>query len=747
MANTASAPPPSASASAAPPPEVLKPKPVKRVRTPTRLQMEATECGAASLAIVLEHYGTFVPLSKLREECGVSRDGSKASNVIKAARKYALDAKGYRKEPHQVSELPLPVIAHWNFNHFLVVEGFDEKRAYLNDPAAGPTSVPLDEFNQAFTGVVLSFKPTDAYKPTGRRPSMFRMLAHRLAGSRDGIAFIALAGLCLLVPGLVIPAFGMVFVDEVLVGAQLALLPSLILAMGLTALFRLVLTYLQRSALIKLVARLGVKMSSGFLWHALRLPVGFYLARSPGDLAERVRSNDTIAHTLSGRISGIALDMMLVAFYALFMLYIDPWLTLIGFATAAAHIMLLRGAQRMRTDLSRQVAQQYGKLHGVATGGLQMIETIKGTGSETEFFGQWAGYQARLLVAQQELVRRDQLLMMATELIGRANSLLVLCIGALRVMDGHLSLGMLVAFQTLMSGFIHPIESLSHVGAALQQLRGDLERLDDVLEHEHDPILAEVESKAGDERPSTMVTKRLTGDLELKNVTFGYLPFTPPLVSELSLHLAPGQRIALVGGSGSGKSTVARLVTGLYKPWSGEILFDGHPREALPRLALTSSVAIVDQEVTLFEGTVRENLTLWDDTVPEADVVQAAKDACIHDVIAKLPGGYDGKILEGGANFSGGQRQRLEIARALVRQPALVVLDEATSALDPETEQLVDENLRRRGCSCLIIAHRLSTVRDADEIIVLERGVAVQRGSHEELMEQGGLYHELITTS
>ncbi|MBX3186081.1 MAG: NHLP family bacteriocin export ABC transporter peptidase/permease/ATPase subunit [Labilithrix sp.] len=721
---------------APPPPPAQK----KRIRTPTRLQMEATECGAASLAIVLEHYGSFVPLSKLREECGVSRDGSKASNVLKAARKYNLEAKGYRKEPREVAELDLPVIVHWNFNHFLVVEGFEKGRVYLNDPAAGPTSVPLEEFNHAFTGVVLSFKPGEGYAPTGRRPSMITMLRRRLEGSRNAVSFIALAGLGLLVPGLVVPVFGMVFVDEILIGGQLGLLPSLLAAMGLTALLRAALTYLQRTYLLKLMTKLGVRMASDFLWHALRLPVGFYLARSPGDLAERVRSNDAVAHKLSGRISGIVLDMVLVFFYLSFMLYIDPWLTLIGVATAAGHLVLLRGAERMRTDLSRQVGQHAGKLAGVAGGGLQMIETIKGTGSESEFFSQWAGYQAKLLVAQQELARRDQLMVVFTELLARGNSLLVLSIGALRVMDGHLSLGMLVAFQTLMMSFIHPIESLSQVGASLQQLRGELERLDDVLEHERDPLsTAPVEDE-----PSPV---RLTGDLVLDDVTFGYLPFSPPLVSNLSLHLSPGQRVALVGGSGSGKSTVARLVCALYHPWSGRILFDGRAREELPRSALTSSVAIVDQEVTLFEGTVRDNLTLWDSTVPEADVIQAAKDACIHDDIARLPGGYDGKILEGGANFSGGQRQRLEIARALVRHPALVVLDEATSALDPETEQKVDHNLRRRGCSCLIIAHRLSTIRDSDEIIVLERGHVVQRGSHEELLEQGGLYRELITTA
>jgi NHLM bacteriocin system ABC transporter peptidase/ATP-binding protein len=568
---------------------------------------------------------------------------------------------------------------------------------------------------------------------------MFGMLRRRLEGSRNSVLFVALAGLCLVIPGLAVPVFGMVFVDEVLVGGQVGWLPTLLLAMGLAALLTAAITALQRVYLLKLVSRLGVKMASGFVWHALRLPVGFYFARSPGDLAERVRANDMVAHTLSGRVSGIVLDFILVLFYAALMLYIDPWLTLIGFATVFAHLGLLRGAERMRTDLSRQVGQHAGKLAGVASGGLQMIETIKGTGSESEFFSQWAGYQAKLVAAQQKLAQRDQLLVMAADLLGRTNSLLVLGVGALRVMDGHMTLGTLVAFQSLMAGFVLPIESLSEVGNALQQLRGNLERLDDVLEHEADEVL----TKPAQESEEPM---RLTGELELRDLTFGYLPFSPPLITELSLRIAPGQRIALVGGSGSGKSTVAKLVCGLYHPWEGEILLDGQPRAALPRSAIAASVAIVDQEVTLFEGTVRENLTLWDDTIPEADMVQAAKDACIHDDIAKLQGGYDALVQEGGGNFSGGQRQRLEIARALARQPSLVVLDEATSALDPETEQRVDQNLRRRGCSCLIIAHRLSTIRDSDEIIVLERGRAVQRGSHEELLAEAGLYRELITT-
>jgi NHLM bacteriocin system ABC transporter peptidase/ATP-binding protein len=701
--------------------------------------MEATECGAAALAIVLEYHGTFVPLSTLREECGVSRDGSKASNILKAARCYDFEARGFKTEPPDVRELVMPVIVHWNFNHFLVVEGFGANEVYLNDPASGPTVVTAEEFDRAFTGVVLTFVPTQEFKPRGGRPSLVPSLIQRLSGSSGAFAFIVLAGLGLVLPALAAPVFGLVFVDEVLIGGKRYWLLALLAGMLATAVVRALLTGLQRTYLLKLFMKLGVTMSTNFMWHALRLPIGFYFARMPGELAGRVRANDEVASTLSGRLSSVVLDLMFVAFYGVFMAYLDPWLTSIGLVTVGAHLLVFRAARRMRADLGRRISLGAGKLGGFAAGGLQMIETIKATGSESEFFSQWAGYQANLVVAQEGAARREQWMLMATTAVSHVNAVLVLAVGALRVMDGHYSIGTLVAFQSLMTSFVQPVERLAQAGATLQNLRGDVERLDDVLEQERDKS---VPNSAEDELDH--VPLRLTGELELRSVTFGYLPFSPPLVSDLDLRIAPGQRVALVGGTGSGKSTIARLVSGLYRPWSGQIFFDGVERDLWPRSALVASVATVDQDIALFEGTVRDNITLWDDTVPEAEVVRAAKDACIHQDIAKLQGGYDALVTEGGFNFSGGQRQRLEIARALVREPALVVLDEATSTLDPETEREVDENLRRRGCSCLIVAHRLSTIRDSDEIIVLDRGSVVQRGSHEELMAGGGTYRDLI---
>ena len=728
----------------------------RRVRTPTRLQMEATECGAASLASVLGFYGTFVPLSRLREECGVSRDGSKASNVLKAARAYGLDARGYRKEPDQVRAMAPPVIVHWNFNHFVVVEGFGRNKVFLNDPAIGPCMVTSEEFEHSFTGVVLSFEPTTDYAPQGRRPSILPSLLRRAANDVGSLVFVVLAGLLLVVPGLVAPVFSMIFVDEVLVGGKGYWLPALLGGMALTALLRSAILALQRSYLLKLFIKLGVTMSSGFMWHALRLPISFYLARMPGDLAARVRANDAVATILSGRLSGAVLDLMLVAAYGALIAYLDRPLAALIFATAAAYVVLLRTTARTRANLGRRVAYSAGKLAGVAAGGLQMIETIKSTGSESEFFAQWAGHQANLVEVQQSAARREQWLLLASTGLAQLSALMVLALGARRVMDGHLSVGTLVALQALAASFVMPVRRLCDAAGAAQSLGGDLERLDDVSDHRSD---ATFDGPRRESQPSPAPTSpaqkppaqdahrapaRLTGELELRSVTFGYLPFAPPLVEDLAVHVAPGQRVALVGSSGSGKSTVAKLVCGLYEPWSGQIVFDGHERGSLPRSAIVASVAMVDQDVSLFEASVRENITLWDDTIPETDVVRAAKDACIHEDITKLQGGYDARVTEGGNNFSGGQRQRLEIARALVRQPALVVLDEATSALDPETERQVDENLRRRGCSCLIIAHRLSTIRDCDEIIVLDRGRVVQRGSHEELIATEGVYRHLI---
>jgi NHLM bacteriocin system ABC transporter peptidase/ATP-binding protein len=714
---------------------------VRLRRSPTVLQMEAVECGAAALAIVLAHHGRWVPLEELRVACGVSRDGSKASNVVKAARGYGLAAKGFKKEPTALRSLTLPAILHWNFNHFVVLDGFRKGRVFLNDPATGPREVTEEELDQAFTGVVLTFEPGPEFQRQGDPPRLIPALRRRLAGSRAALVFVLLAGLALAIPGLVVPVFSKIFVDSVLLENRREWLAPLLFAMGIAALLTGALTWIQQVYLLRLETRMAVGSSSRFLWHVLRLPTEFFSQRYAGDISSRVAINDRVAQLLSRDLATNALGAVMVVFFALVLFQYDAVLTLVGIAVVSLNVVALRYVSRRRVDGNRRLVQDQGKLLGTAIGGLQTIETLKATGGESDLFARWAGYQAKVVNGQQELERYTQILDAVPPLLSAVNMALILGLGGLRVMNGSLTLGGLVAFQLLMAAFIAPINRLVSLGGRLQMVEGDMNRLDDVLRYRIDPSAG---SGSG-ELPPVGAAVRLNGFLELREVSFGYSRLDPPLIEGLHLSLKPGSRVALVGGSGSGKSTISRLVTGLYEPWGGEILFDGRRRRETPAGVLTGSLAAVDQNVFLFEGTVRENLTLWDATIPLPEVVAAAKDACIHEDIAARPGGYDSPVEEGGANWSGGQRQRLEIARALVGRPSVLVLDEATSALDPTTESRIDQNLRRRGCTCLIVAHRLSTIRDADEIIVLEKGKVVQRGAHDELKGVDGPYSRLIS--
>ncbi|QZZ18763.1 NHLP family bacteriocin export ABC transporter peptidase/permease/ATPase subunit [Leptothermofonsia sichuanensis E412] len=718
-----------------------------RIRTPTLLQMEAVECGAASLGIMLGYYGRIVPLPELRSSCGVSRDGSKASNVLKAARTYGLQAKGFKKETTQLLEIKPPYIIFWNFNHFLVVEGFVGDRVYLNDPAAGPRSVTLQEFDEAYTGVVLVMEPGPEFKKGGHKPSIIRALAARLKGSRKELLFCILIGFLLVLPNLAIAAFSQIFVDNVLVENRNDWLRPLVLGLILTMLLQGTLKLLQLRKLRYLHMRLSVSMTGKFLWHVLHLPVSFYAQRFAGEISNRVRINSDVAKVLSGDLAKAAIDAVMIIFYGGVMLAYDPVLTLIGIVAVSINIFVLQSISRQRVDTHMRLTQDYGKLAGVEIGGLMSIETLKSAALESDFFSRWAGYFAKTTNAEQELGVSDLILGQLPSLLSSLTTAALLIIGGLRVMDGHLSIGMLVAFQALMGDFQEPVNTLVSLGSKLQSLNGDLNRLDDVLSNPVDPALKPGESTA--QPPILQLATapnyhRLQGAIELRNVTFGYSRVEEPLIKDFSCRLAPGQRIAFVGGSGSGKSTLSKLITGLYEPWEGEILFDGVPRKQIPRSILANSLAMVEQEIFLFGGTVRENLSLWDDTLSDAQLMKACADAAILEVVMAIPGGLNGTLAESGANLSGGQRQRLEIARALVNDPAILVMDEATSALDAETEKIIDRNIRRRGCTCVIVAHRLSTIRDCDEIVVLDRGKVVQRGTHEEMKGIEGAYARLI---
>jgi ATP-binding cassette, subfamily C, bacterial len=741
-----------------------------RVNTPTLLQMEAVECGAAALGIILGYYGRIVPLPELRRECGVSRDGSKASNMLKAAKNYGLQGKGFKKELNQLQDLNPPYIIFWNFNHFIVVEGIKDKRVYLNDPATGRRTVSFQEFDEGYTGVVLVFEPSAKFVKGGRKPSMTLALWERLRSSTLALVYCLLAGFLLTVVGIVVPVFSQVFVDEILIQGRYIWLRPLLLGMAIAAILQAILTWLRLRYLRRLKVKLAVGMSSRFLWHILRLPESFYAQRFAGEISNRISLNDQVADVISGKLATTAIDIVMIFLYALVMFQYDWVLTAIAIALAAINVITLQWISRRRVDANQKLLQEYGKAAGVSIAALQSIESIKASGLESDFFARWSGYYTKALDSQQELGITNQIFSVLPPLLSALASMLLLIVGGLRVMNGHLSIGMLVAFQTLMQSFLQPVNNLVSFGSNLQELEGDLTRLDDVLRNPIDPQLNEGRRQRAEGRSFVgsdgnlnpkreklevifkgeslyaLPPAKLQGYVELRNLSFGYSRVDPPLIENFNLAIAPGQRVALVGGSGSGKSTVAKLIGGLYQPWTGEICFDKRSREDIPHLILTNSVAMVEQNILLFGGTVRDNLTLWDATVPDKNLKQACRDAAIDDVIDSLPGGYDAELIEGGANLSGGQRQRLEIARALVNNPSILIMDEATSALDAETEKIIDENLRRRGCTCIIVAHRLSTIRDCDEIIVLEKGKVMQRGSHQQLWEVEGVYSRLLRT-
>jgi NHLM bacteriocin system ABC transporter peptidase/ATP-binding protein len=711
-----------------------------RPRTPTLLQMEMVECGAAALGIILAFHGSYIPLEELRAACGVSRDGSKASNIIKAARRYNLEAKGYRQEPSGLRDLPLPAIIHWNFNHFVVLEGFHGDRVYLNDPAVGPRTVSVQEFDEAFTGVVLTFTKGPDFQPRGKKPGLWTALSPQLAGLGMPLAFVVLASLLLVIPGLLIPAFSRIFVDYYLVGGRSEWVAPLLGGMALTAVLRSILTWMQQRYLLRLETRLALTKASQLTWHILRLPIEFFSQRSAGDIGARIGQNDRIAELLSGQLATTLLNLILIVFYALLMLRYSVTLTLVGMGMASVNFLALQLVARRRNDANQRMVREQGKLFSTTFSNLAQIETIKSSGREADAFATWAGYQAKVFNAAQQLGASAQVISVVPFLLSQLTTVLILVVGASLILSGQMSVGILVAFQSLMASFLMPVNQIVGLGAQLQEVDGIVRRLNDVANYEPDPRVHLTDAAVESSRP----LRKLMGKIEIRNLTFGYSRLAPPLIQDFNLVLEPGMRVALVGGSGSGKSTIARLIAGLYLPWEGQILFDGREREEFPRLVISYSLRIVDQDLFLFNGSIRDNLTMWDRQIPETVLVQASKDAHIHHDITAQAAGYDHLVEEEGRNFSGGQRQRLEIARALVSDPSILILDEATSALDPITEKIIDDNLRRRGCTCLIVAHRLSTIRDCDEIIVLEYGQVVERGTHDQLWRRGGQYSRLI---
>lgn len=709
-------------------------------KVPVVMQMEALECGAASLTMILAYYNKWVPLEQVRADCGVSRDGSNAKNVLKAARSYGLVAKGYRYEPEDLKKNgKFPCIVHWNFNHFVVLNGFKGNKAVLNDPAKGNYTVPMETFDKSFTGICLMFEPGENFRPGGKPKSMVSFAKKRLKGTGVAIAFVVLTTLISSLIGIITPAFSRVFLDRLLTGQNPDWLQPFILALSGLAVVQLVVAWIQAVYSLKINGKLAVVGNSSFLWHVLRMPMVFFSQRMAGDIQQRQETNASIAESLVNTFAPLALDAMMMVFYLVVMIRYSLPLTLIGVVSIVINLLMSRIISKKRINITRVQMRDSGKLAGATVAGIEMIETIKASGAENGYFEKWSGYQASVNTQQVRFAKLNQYLGMVPSLVSSLTNIAVLMLGVYLTMQNQFTVGMILAFQGFLASFTAPATKLIAAGQGLQEMRTEMERVEDVMEYPPDGNYAE------DDLDEHAEYGKLTGQVEMKDITFGYSRLAEPLIEHFNLTLQPGSRVAFVGSSGCGKSTLSKLISGLYQPWSGEILFDGKPMKEINRSVFTGSLAVVDQDIILFEDTIANNIKMWDDSIEDFEMIMAARDAQLHEDIMQRDGGYQYRITEGGKDFSGGQRQRMEIARVLAQDPTIIILDEATSALDAKTEYEVVKSIKDRGITCIVVAHRLSTIRDCDEIIVMDNGKVVERGTHDELYAAGGLYARLVS--
>ncbi len=673
-------------------------------------------------------------------DCGVSRDGSNAMNVIKAARHYGLKASGFRYEPEALREMgTFPCIIHWNFNHFVVLDGFKGDKAYINDPAKGSYSVPMKDFDEAFTGITLTFEPTDAFVPDGRPKSVWAFARKRLIGLGSAVAFITLTTVITSLLGIITPIFSRVFLDRLLTQQNPEWVMPFMFALAGVYILQVMLSLLTTSSMLKINGKMSVVGSMSFMWKVLRLPMHFFSQRMVGDVQSRQNSNFSVSNTLVNTLAPLVLNTGMMIFYLVVMLRYSWILTMVGIANVIINMAISQFISKKRVNVTRVQARDAGKLYGTTVSGIQMMETIKASGAEDGFFEKWSGYQASVNKQTVNFSRLNQYLGLIPGAVSAISSMLILGIGVYLTMQGEFTLGMITAFQGFFASFMAPATSLITASQTITEMRTQMERIEDVMEYPTDANLFE-----NTDQEQEMA--KLSGSIEIKDLSFGYSPLDKPLIENFNMKVEPGQRIAFVGASGCGKSTLSKLISGMYQPRSGEILFDGKPITEIDHSVFTGSVAVVDQDIILFEDTIANNIKMWDDSIEDFEMILAARDAHVHDDIMDRPEGYKHKLIEGGKDFSGGQRQRLEIARVLAQDPTIIILDEATSALDAKTEYEVVNSIRNRGITCIVIAHRLSTIRDCDEIVVLDHGHVVERGTHEQLIQnEDGYYTKLVT--
>lgn len=706
-------------------------------KTPTVFQMEATECGAASLSMIFSYFGKHMPLEQMRIETGVSRDGCNAGNIMRAAKKYGLECHGYRKELSGLLEIETPCIIHWNFNHFVVFEGIKRGHAYLNDPAVGRRKLTIEELDDGFTGVVLTFKITENFEKQKKQSNILHFVKDRLNGQYNVLAKLFFIGILMVFPGTVLPVTSQILLDDIIVGGYTVWFHSIIWCISLLVVMQAGLNYYRGIILLKLQNKMIMLSLHKFVYHMLRLPIGFFDQRYTGDLTGRVDNNNNVNVFLAGELAETALNIFVAVFYLLLLIIYSPSLTLIGIISILINILVLKFSSEYMSNASMKMQQDAGKLSGAVCAGINITSTLKASGTENDYVGRLLGYYAKTAGLEQKLSRFQQIINVLPQIASMISTVLVLMIGGLYVIDGVMTMGMLVAFGSLLSSFTAPVNSLVGFVQKIQTLKADMNRVDDIVSYGEDTKF-EAKTKL------KQFKSKLSGRIEVKDVSFGYSRLAEPLVDNFGFTLSPGSSVAFVGASGSGKSTVAKLVSGLYTQWGGEIKFDGVNFNEIPGEVINASISTVSQNITLFSGTVKDNITMWNNGILESDIIRAAKDACIHDVITQKPGAYEFNLTEGANNLSGGQRQRLEIARALATNPSILIMDEATSALDPIVEKKILDNIKRRGCTCIIVAHRLSAIRDCDQIIVMNRGKIVQRGTHDELANIPGTYQTLI---